>query len=276
MHSDNSAAVTALATIGTVLWCIQLIPQIITNYRSKDCTGLPPMMMFLWVISGVPFGIYFCIMDTEIIFQIQPHLFMFFCSISFIQTIYYPPVQLPRWKILSIVVSLLVIFLGLELGFILWLKPVYKMGTHWPALIFGIIASVLLALGLLPPYFELAKRQGRVVGINFVFLTMDSMGAYFSIASVAVGDQNVLSLILYCIVAALELGVFASQIIWLCRFRWFGNHDKQDDLESMSDSEFLYSVESNEGHSLYSYTKQGTNNEGSITVKSIYSSSENT
>ncbi|SMN20404.1 similar to Saccharomyces cerevisiae YDR090C Putative protein of unknown function [Maudiozyma saulgeensis] len=222
---SNSGIVTGLATVGTILWCVQLIPQIITNYRKKDCTGLPPLMMFLWVVSGIPFGIYFCILNAEIIFQIQPHLFMFFCSISFFQTIYYPPMKLPKWKILAIGISLLAVDLAMELGFILWLKPVYKNGTHWPALIFGIIASILLAVGLLPPYFELAKRKGRVVGINFIFLTMDSLGAYFSIASVAVGDKNVLSLILYAIVAFLELGIFMSQFIWLCRFRWFGKAD---------------------------------------------------
>lgn len=224
---SNNGIVTGLATVGTILWCVQLIPQIITNYRMKDCTGLPPLMMFLWVISGIPFGIYFCIMNTEIIFQIQPHLFMFFCSISFIQTIYYPPVKLPKWKILVIVISLVIFDLGTELGFILWLKPVYKDGIHWPALIFGIIASILLAVGLLPPYFELVKRSGRVVGINFIFLTMDSMGAYFSIASVAVGDQNILSLILYAIVAVLELGIFLSQIIWICRFKLFKKNNDE-------------------------------------------------
>ncbi|CAB4253049.1 similar to Saccharomyces cerevisiae YDR090C Putative protein of unknown function [Maudiozyma barnettii] len=236
--NSNSGIVTGLATVGTILWCVQLIPQIISNYRKKDCTGLPPLMMFLWVVSGIPFGIYFCIMNTEIIFQIQPHLFMFFCSISFFQTIYYPPVKLPKWKILAIAGSLLVVDLATELGFILWLKPVYKNGTHWPALIFGILASILLAIGLLPPYFELAKRKGRVVGINFIFLTLDSMGAYFSIASVAVGDRNVLSLILYAIVGFLELGIFVSQFIWLFRFRWFRKGHTQESVENESNDEF--------------------------------------
>jgi hypothetical protein len=30
----------------------------------------------------------------------------------------------------------------------------------------AIIASVILAVGLIPPYFELAKRNGRVIGIS--------------------------------------------------------------------------------------------------------------
>lgn len=71
-------------------------------------------------------------------------------------------------------------------------------------LVVGIIASVLLAAGLLPPYGEIWKRRGRVVGINWVcssypncasssststeadmcwqiFLTMDWNGAFFSL-----------------------------------------------------------------------------------------------
>ncbi len=30
----------------------------------------------------------------------------------------------------------------------------------------GVIAAILLALGLLPPYFEIWKRRGRVIGIS--------------------------------------------------------------------------------------------------------------
>jgi hypothetical protein len=32
--------------------------------------------------------------------------------------------------------------------------------------IIGVTAAVLLATGLVPPYFEIAKRRGRVVGIS--------------------------------------------------------------------------------------------------------------
>jgi uncharacterized protein with PQ loop repeat len=39
-------------------------------------------------------------------------------------------------------------------------------------IILGVIASILLAVGLLPPYIEIYKRRGRVIGINWVqFLT---------------------------------------------------------------------------------------------------------
>ncbi|SCV00422.1 LAME_0G09604g1_1 [Lachancea meyersii CBS 8951] len=228
----SEKAATALATVGTVCWCIQLIPQIIFNYRKKDCEGLPPLMMLLWVTSGIPFAIYFMVTKGNIILQIQPHLFMMFCGVSYVQSLYYPPVQWPRRKIAASVLTLIFVGVGMEIGFTLWLRPLYSRGVHWPSLIFGILASVLLALGLIPPYFELAKRQGRVVGINFVFLFVDSLGAWLSIASVIVGNMDIMGIVLYGVVAALEIGIFASHFIWCCRFKWFRNGSVAQDMES--------------------------------------------
>lgn len=232
----SEGAATALATIGTVCWCVQLIPQIIYNYRRKDCTGLPPTMMFLWVVSGVPFGVYFLVTKANIILQIQPHLFMFFCSISWIQSLYYPPRNIPIKRIMIwYVVPMSMFIVGFEIGFTLWLRPVYSHGTKWPALLIGIFAAILLAAGLVPPYFELWKRRGRVVGINFLFLFVDSMGAWFNIASVIVGNMDVMGIVLYSVVAAMEIGIFASHFIWCCRFKWFGNSLDEEDLNSISD-----------------------------------------
>lgn len=36
----------------------------------------------------------------------------------------------------------------------------------WPDIVVGVVATVLLASGLIPPYFELRKRDGRVIGIS--------------------------------------------------------------------------------------------------------------
>ena len=86
----NAVAENVLGTIGTVLWCIQLIPQVIRNYRAKELRRSTPLMMFLWAASGVPFSIYFIATDGSIPLRIQPQLFTFFCTLSWIQTLYYP------------------------------------------------------------------------------------------------------------------------------------------------------------------------------------------
>lgn len=36
----------------------------------------------------------------------------------------------------------------------------------WPDLVVGVVAAILLASGLVPPYFELWKRDGRVIGFS--------------------------------------------------------------------------------------------------------------
>lgn len=78
----------------------------------------------------------------------------------------------------------------------------YGKGITWPALIFGIIAAIMLAVGFLPVYIEMWKRRGRVVGFSecctcpqplvidnfllmvlpdWVFLSIDTLGALFSL-----------------------------------------------------------------------------------------------
>lgn len=210
----NEVAENVLATVGTICWCIQLIPQIIRNFKVKECTGVPPLMMFLWAASGVPFAIYFFGIDGSIPLRVQPQLFTFFALVTWLQTLYYPPVKLARRKVALIAGSFIALSIGLEVGFILWLRPLYRRGIEYPMLIIGIVASVLLALGLLPPYYELYKRRGRVVGINFIFLGLDSTGALLSMISIFVGLMDVLSIVLYAIVLGLEIGIFSSQIIW--------------------------------------------------------------
>ncbi|CAI5758328.1 unnamed protein product [Candida verbasci] len=214
---ENKVAENVLATIGTVLWCIQLIPQIIRNFRVKDCEGLPPLMMFLWACSGVPWSSYFTAIDSSIPLIIQPQIFTFFSLVTWAQTLYYPPRHVSRKRFVLLIGSFVIIAIGVEAGLILGLRPLHRRGITWPLLIIGILASIFLVVGLIPPYFELAKRQGRVIGINFIFLSMDTGGAIFSMASIIVGNMDIMSLILYILVIVLEVGIVASHFVWWLR-----------------------------------------------------------
>ncbi|KAI5952802.1 hypothetical protein KGF54_003669 [Candida jiufengensis] len=214
----NEIVENVLGSLGAVLWSIQLVPQIIRNYKVKDCTGLPPLMMFLWAVSGVPFSIYFLGIDGSIPLRIQPQLFTVFCLNTWFQTLYYPPHHVTRKKLLLIISGFVLISVGLELGLVFALRPLHRRGITWPMLIIGIIASILLGIGLIPPYFELGKRRGRVIGINFIFLSMDSLGAIVSLLSVIVGHMDVMSCVLYAVVLALEVGIFTSHTIWYFRY----------------------------------------------------------
>lgn len=64
----------------------------------------------------------------------------------------------------------------------------------------GAVAATLLAAGLLPPYGEAWKRRGRIVGINFVFLATDALGALFSLFSlVAQRTFDILGGVMYIV-----------------------------------------------------------------------------
>lgn len=83
----------------------------------------------------------------------------------------------------------------------------YDGGVEWPMTLVGSIAAFILLLGIAPPYPEIWKRRGRVVGISkdpqpkflvlaecaldFVFLAMDSLGAGFSLFALGMSHQPV-------------------------------------------------------------------------------------
>jgi hypothetical protein len=89
--------------------------------------------------------------------------------------------QWRTWTATLLLLGLLVVFAGVEIGLILAIQPAYARGVDWPVLTIGIIAFVTLLSGYLPIPFELLKRRGRVVGIDFIFLSVDWCGAFFSL-----------------------------------------------------------------------------------------------
>ncbi|KAI0859639.1 PQ loop repeat-domain-containing protein [Xylaria cubensis] len=222
-------AASVLGTIGTVLWSVQLIPQAWTNWRTKTTEGFPAIMMFLWAISGVPTGIYAIVQNFNIPLQVQPQIFMSLCLLNWGQILLYSH-KWPLWKVLVVATGTAAIFAGVEAALILTLRPVYGAGNETPVIVIGVVAAILLATGLLPPYGEAWKRRGRIIGLNFVFLTMDFLGALFSLLSlVAQHTFDILGGVMYIVCIVLEIGIFASHLIWLFRTRRIRNTAKLDE-----------------------------------------------
>ena len=71
----------------------------------------------------------------------------------------------------------------LQVVFVLVIRGPYSRGVSWPVMTMGIVACIMLLSGYLPIPFELIKRRGRVVGVDFWFLLLDSSGALFSLLS---------------------------------------------------------------------------------------------
>ncbi|KAI4664447.1 uncharacterized protein J4E88_010699 [Alternaria novae-zelandiae] len=164
-------AANVLGTIGTVFWCVQLLPQIYRNWRTKKTDGLPESMMLLWSISGVPFGVYAIAQQFNIPLIVQPQCFF---------------------------------------------------------LLIGIVAFLTLISGYIPIPFELLKRRGRVVGIDFIFLAIDWNGAFFSLmALVAQNEFDVLFGTMYALCCAIEMSMVLSHWVWLFRTRGIRKHAKE-------------------------------------------------
>ncbi|KUL92071.1 hypothetical protein ZTR_02527 [Talaromyces verruculosus] len=220
MAGENiPVAANVLGTIGTVFWCIQLVPQIWHNWRHKKTDGLPASMMLLWAVCSVPFGVYMIVQNVNIPLQIQPQIFGFFGFVSWGQILYYNH-GYSQLKATLLVVGSCLLCGGLEVLLILTLRIPYRKGITWPDLIFGVIAAIMLAVGFVPLYFEVWKRRGRVAGVNWVFLSIDSLGALFSLFALAAqGTFDILGGILYLVVFLAEVGLFASHVIWRLRHR---------------------------------------------------------
>ncbi|OXV11040.1 hypothetical protein Egran_01201 [Elaphomyces granulatus] len=237
-------AANVLGTIGTVLWCIQLVPQIWHNWKYKKTEGLPASMMLLWASCAVPFGIYMILQvgvtvtvesnfkEPTLISNVIEETGARSCSTaSELHTSQFTdtknkvltPICHSNYslvKVIMVVAGACLLCGSIEALFIFTLRIPYDKGVTWPALLIGVIAAILLILGLIPPYFELWKRDGRVVGFSWVFLSIDCLGAFFSILALAAQSSfDILGGILYISVIVLEAGIFASHIIWRIRHR---------------------------------------------------------
>lgn len=95
--------------------------------------------------------------------------------------------EIRKWRIWTTVLLtsvLALFFAGVEVLLILVIRGPYRRGVSWPVTLVGVVAAVLLIIGYVPVPFELWKRRGRVVGIDFWFLTIDWFGAFFSLMAI--------------------------------------------------------------------------------------------
>ncbi|KAF1953435.1 hypothetical protein CC80DRAFT_551478 [Byssothecium circinans] len=208
-------AADVLGTIGTNAGVF----KIWHNWRRKSTDGLPGVMLMLWAGCAVPFGVYAIVQNFSIALQLQPQCFGGLTLITWGQTLYYHN-KWRAWTATAATLGMACAFAGTEVVLVVTLRRPYYKGVVWPMMMMAIIASAMQCGGLLLPFWELAKRNGRVVGINFMFLTIDYAGAFFSLmALVAQHTFDLLGGSMYIVCMSLETGIFLSQAIWLWRVR---------------------------------------------------------
>ena len=89
MKLQTSLVPNILGAIGTVCWCINLLPQVWSNYRQKSTDGLPAPMLILWAASGVLSGVYAIVQDFNVALLVQPQCFTVLGGITWAQCLTY-------------------------------------------------------------------------------------------------------------------------------------------------------------------------------------------
>ncbi|MCJ1279397.1 hypothetical protein MMC21_007221 [Puttea exsequens] len=210
---------TILGTVSTVLWCVQLIPQIWQNWRRKSTEGVPSWMMFLWALCAPPYGVYAIVQDFNIPVQMQPQIFTFLTLIAWSQTLIYSH-RWATWKATAAGIGVGALLGGIEVMLVFCFRIVYRRGINAPVVAIGVLAVVLQSAGFIPLYYDIFKRKGRVIGINFIFLAIDSLGAVFGLASLVVQPEfDALGISDFIAILVGEGVVFLAQPLWLYRTR---------------------------------------------------------
>ncbi|GAA6029975.1 hypothetical protein JCM8097_009197 [Rhodosporidiobolus ruineniae] len=202
--------------IGTVLWCIQLVPQVWLNYRRKTTQGLSPLLFICWMVSGATLGIYAIVQDISIPIIVQPHCYGALCAFIICQILHYD--RKWRWyaSYLGGFATYAVVCAGFEVGMVYACRAGEARGNSAGTKVFGVVNVIALAAGFFPQFWEIYKLK-EVVGISYAFLFMDSLGAVFSIVSLACKTEesiDVLALVGYIVVLAFEIliGIVAAII----------------------------------------------------------------
>ncbi|WVF72141.1 hypothetical protein IAT40_006953 [Kwoniella sp. CBS 6097] len=209
---ENKGAENALATIGAVLWMVQIVPQIVKSHRSKSTIGLSAGLMSIWALASLFLGAYLVAQRLSIPLQIQPQAFGVLSAVSTGQILYYSH----NWSKKAVIwcfVGFCVFFAGFEAGSVYALWAGQDNGVDWPIQMYGYISAVLLAVALAPQYYEIWKFK-EVLGISMMFLIVDTLGGVFSLASLFFRDKlDVAGLVSYALVVVLDAIVIILAII---------------------------------------------------------------
>ncbi|KZT59490.1 hypothetical protein CALCODRAFT_450140 [Calocera cornea HHB12733] len=208
----NPAAENVFGTMGTICWCIQLIPQAWKSWREKSTYGLSPYLMLIWALAALPLGVYNISESVNIPLMVQPQLFGFLACTCWVQCFYYDQ-HFSKTRTLSIFFGFLVLFGGLEAGFVFAVRHGLAEGNDRPYQFFGVMTAILLFAGLIPQYYEIWKLK-EVRGVSMLFMLVDGLGGLFSFLSLVFKPSlDPLLSFSYISVVVLDTGVILLQLI---------------------------------------------------------------
>ncbi|RDB23451.1 Uncharacterized protein C2E12.03c [Hypsizygus marmoreus] len=235
----NTVAENVLGTIGTICWTCQLIPQIWKSWREHSTAGLSHLLVCVPQSSKFERN---SVDLPEILhpglygvwrLYLWPQLFGFLSLFSWGQCLYYDKKK-SRLGACLIAGSVMIIVGAVEAGMIFAIRPSMN---HRAIDFFGILASIVIAGGLLPQYWEIWQRK-EVVGISMPFMVIDILGGVFSFLSLIFRPQfDIVAAVAYMLVVVLDSVVVVAALILNPRARRRRLATEVIDTESISSAE---------------------------------------
>ncbi|TLD07855.1 hypothetical protein PgNI_10933 [Pyricularia grisea] len=208
---ENAIAANVLGTLGAVCWSVQLIPQIVVNYRRHNTVGLQPSMMMLWAWAGVPLGVYNITEDFNVALRIQPQILTLLSLVTWAQCCYYDWKHWSLNRCVAVVVPLAAFMTAIQVALIFALRSARdEAHLTWPSTLMAALSAALLAAGVLRHYWDVYLHRS-VRGISFIFVGIDAAGDLFSLLSVFFQPKlDILGIVIYGTELSLWLGLFAA------------------------------------------------------------------
>ncbi|KAK3055665.1 hypothetical protein LTR09_003586 [Extremus antarcticus] len=205
---DQPTVALVFGTLGAICWSVQLLPQVVLNYRRHSASGLSAGFLLFWAWAGVPLGVYNIVLAFNYALWVQPQILTALSLITWGQCYYYER----KWStahVAAVVLAAACFMGGVEAGLIFALRVGIDNGVHWPLTLMAVLAAVLLALGVLEQYLAIWKNKS-VHGISFLFCGIDALGDVTSIISVVFEPKlEVMGLVMYGVEFVLWCGIFA-------------------------------------------------------------------
>ncbi|KAN0008772.1 hypothetical protein ACTFIU_002065 [Dictyostelium citrinum] len=175
---ENKILSNLFGIIGTVLWSVQLVPQIHLNYKRKSTKGVSPTCFGCWYACGV-------ILGTNLVFNREPpalvvqiSCFSVFSLVIVMQHLFYQKKY--NLKRLLFTIGLCVLVTIATIISIYSILNAKHTNAFVLQLILTIIATGLMAVGFFPQILEVYQEK---VGLSMIFVVMDFFGGVFSILS---------------------------------------------------------------------------------------------
>ena len=205
---DQPVISNVFGTLGATCWSIQLIPQIVLNYRRHSAAGLSTGFMLLWSLAGIFLGSYNIVSGFNLALQIQPQILSTLSLITMGQGLYYER----NWRLIKVsafIGCMMVVFGSIEYAFVYALQIGIQRETEWPKTLMSALAATLLVAGVAEQYVAIYKNKS-VEGISFLFCGLDALGDITSLISVIFEPQvNIAGSIVYATELLFWLGIFA-------------------------------------------------------------------